>query len=215
MTQVLAYRRHTGVTFVRPSGVGFVGLLMLVVGAWAAIVGFIGPLFGYHATTTAAWSWTRSNWLMHLLPGVVAFGAGLLALSHARSVSVWRGSLATAGLLAIGAGAWLVIGPTASVLFESTRVYGPSTGAWAAFANEVGANLGPGVLLVALGGMALKSAVAERMVQLPADAGPAPAPAPEAAAPPPAPEVAAPSPTATDVPTDAGPSGVPPWPQGG
>jgi hypothetical protein len=180
MTHTLVYRRWAPMTVVRPSGVALVGLFVLLLGAWAGIVGYVGPVFGFNATTSSAWAWTRTNWILHLLPGAVAFVAGLLVLSQVRALFAWRWSFATAGLLAVAAGAWLVIGPVASPLFESAHVYGPSTGSLAAFANQVGAYLGPGLVLVALGGMSLKSALPERAVQVTPPAEPAAPPAPGA-----------------------------------
>jgi hypothetical protein len=166
MAQTLAYGRWPRLTIVRPAGLGFVGLAIVLLGAWAGIVGFVGPEFGYNATTAVAWSWTTTNWLLHLLPGVVAFVAGLMVLSEARALSASRGSLAMAGTLTIAAGAWLVIGPVAAHVFQSAPAYGPSTESLAALANKVGADLGPGLLLAAFGAMSLKSSVPEREVQL-------------------------------------------------
>ena len=166
MAQTLAYRRWPRLTIARPAGLGFVGLAIVLLGAWAAIVGFVGPEFGYNATTAVAWSWTTTNWLLHLLPGAVAFVAGLMVLSEARALSASRGSLAIAGTLTIAAGAWLVIGPVAAHVFQSAPAYGPSTESLAALANKVGADLGPGLLLAAFGAMSFKSSVPEREVQL-------------------------------------------------
>ena len=138
-----------------PSSTAVIGLLTALVGAWAGIVGFVGPLFGYHATTTHAWAWTTTNWLLHLVPGAVAFVAGLLVLGRARAVA--RGGISLAALAAVAAGAWLVIGPAVWPLFESSRAYGPAGGATMRFLIQLGADLGPGVLLAAFGGMLLKA----------------------------------------------------------
>ena len=166
MAQTLAYRHWPRVATVRPAGLGFVGLSIVLLGAWAGIVGYVGPDFGYNATTTVAWSWTTTNWLLHLLPGAVAFVAGLMVLFDARAPVASRGLLAMAGALTIAAGAWLVIGPVAAHVFESSPVYGPSTASLAALANKVGADLGPGLLLAAFGAMSLNSSVPEHEVEL-------------------------------------------------
>lgn len=174
MAQTLAYRRWPRLTIVRPAGLGFVGLSIVLFGAWAGIVGYVGPDFGYNATTKVAWSWTTTNWLLHLLPGAVALVAGLMVLSEARALIASRGLLAMAGTLTIAAGAWLVIGPVAAHVFESSPVYGPSTASLAALANKVGADLGPGLLLAAFGAMSLNSSVPEREVGLSRAARPGP-----------------------------------------
>lgn len=154
-------------TTTRPVRVPWVGLFIALLGAWGGIVAFIGPLFGYHATTTSSWQWTTTNWLLHLVPGAMALVAGLSILGWTTRWASFkaRGALAFAALLAIVAGAWFVIGPALWPWFESSAAYGPATDAQTSFVNQVGANLGPGVLLAMLGGMALKTAMsAPRMV---------------------------------------------------
>jgi hypothetical protein len=139
---------------------GWAGLLTVLLGAWGAIVAFVGPEFGYRATATGSWQWTTTNWLLHLVPGAVGVVAGLLILSWAPG---WasaraRGALGLAALLTVAAGAWFVIGPALWPWFESSAAYGPASDAQTSFVNQVGANLGPGILLAVLGGMALKTA---------------------------------------------------------
>ena len=170
------------VTLSAPSAVGIVGFTMLLLGAWAGIVAYVGPEFGYQPTTASSWQWTTSNWLLHLLPGAVAVVAGLSMLAMApRRRAVARAPFGLAGLLSVAAGAWLVLGPAVWPLFESSSPYGSSSGATMTFLHQLGTNLGPGVLLAVLGGMALKSLARDRSVVL-AEAGPA-ASAPAASAP--------------------------------
>ena len=63
-----------------------------------------------------------------------------------------------AGLLAVAAGAWLVIGPLAWPVLE-----GAGHAAWApagplhSLTNQVGANLGPGLLLVLCGTLSISA----------------------------------------------------------
>jgi hypothetical protein len=154
-----------------PSSTAVIGLLTAALGAWAGIVGYVGPVFGYHATTLGAWQWTTNNWLLHLIPGAVAFVAGLLVLGRARALA--RGGVSLAALAAILAGAWLVIGPAAWPLFESSRAYGPATGATNIFLVKLGADLGPGVLLAAFGGMLLKASHPGRVAAVTGAAAPA------------------------------------------
>jgi hypothetical protein len=149
------------VRLARPLRVGVTGLSMAVLGAWGAIVAFVGPEFGYHATEASSWQWTTTNWLLHLVPGAMALVAGLMILGLSPSVRV-RGALGLAALMAIVAGAWFVIGPALWPWFESSPAYGPATSAGTSFVNQVGANLGVGVLVSILGGMALKTAMATR-----------------------------------------------------
>lgn len=151
-------------TTTRPVRVPWVGLFIALLGAWGGIVAFVGPAFGYEPTSTASWQWTTANWLLHLVPGAMALVAGLAILAWTTNWGTLRarGVLAIAALLAIVAGAWFVIGPALWPWFQSTAPYGPATDSGTSFLNQVGANLGPGVLLAMLGGMALKTAFSAR-----------------------------------------------------
>ncbi|MGI8491885.1 MAG: hypothetical protein ACR2NJ_03865 [Acidimicrobiales bacterium] len=170
-----------------------VGLVTLLAAAWGAVSVFIGPLFDYRPTSSSSWDWTTANWLLHLVPGAVGFLAGIMILgSTPRTKAITRGTFGLAGLLAVAAGAWFVIGPALWPTFESTSPYGAATSAGASFVNQLGANLGPGLFLAAFGGMALKSLTRDRTVEVPPEPAPVPAPA-VAAATAPHGEAAAPS----------------------
>ena len=155
-------RRSRGGEVVPPIRIGAMATLVILLGAWAALVAFIGPSFDYQATTASSWRWTTTNWLLHLVPGAVAVVGGLLILA------LWPGTSAAMRLLyrlvtlaVVAAGAWLVIGPAVWPVIESSSAYGPSGSAWTSFLHEVGANLGPGLLIVFLGGMLLEAAAAK------------------------------------------------------
>lgn len=161
----------------RPLGMSVIGLVILITAAWGGVVGFIGPLFGYRPTSSGSWQWTTVNWLLHLVPGAVGVVAGLAILgSSPRHRAVTRGTFGLAGLLAVAAGAWFVIGPALWPVFESGQPYGPASSADTSFVHQLGANLGPGLLLAIFGGMALKSLTRDRPVTRRAGAGREPAP---------------------------------------
>ena len=158
-------------TATRPVRVPWVGLFIALLGAWGGIVAFVGPVFGYQPTSATSWEWTTTNWLLHLIPGAMALVAGLTILAWQ---SDWgslrsRSVLGFASLLTVVAGAWFVIGPALWPWFQSSAPYGPSTDALTSFVNVVGANLGPGVLLAMLGGMALKTAMSAKRMTTVAD----------------------------------------------
>jgi hypothetical protein len=132
------------------------GLLIVILGAWAGLVTFIGPTFGFTPTSSSSWQWTTNNWLLHLLPGAAGVVGGLLILGSAPTLRA-RALTWLAVLLIVAAGAWLVIGPAAWPLFESSSVYATASTSWRDFLNQIGTNLGPGLLLAVLGGMALKA----------------------------------------------------------
>ncbi len=147
---------------VRPIGAAEVGFLAALVGAWGALSVFVGPYFGYRPTSPGTWAWTTQNWLLHLLPGAVAVGAGLMILSASpsRRRAGTGAPIGLAALLLVAAGAWFVIGPALWATFESGQPFATGVSAWTSFLNQVGSSLGPGILLATLGGMALKAVVA-------------------------------------------------------
>jgi hypothetical protein len=141
-------------------------LLGALLGAWGGFCVFVGPYFGYRPTSATTWEWTTNNWLLHLLPGAVALVAGLmiLAASPLRRAGRAAAPLGLAALLLLAAGAWFVIGPALWPTFQSSPPFATNVGAWTSFWNQLGANLGPGVLLAALAGMALKASIARPAV---------------------------------------------------
>jgi hypothetical protein len=145
-----------------PIRIGAMATLVILLGAWAALVAFIGPSFDYQATSTSSWQWTTTNWLLHLVPGAVAFAGGLLILAlWPRTSAAARGLYRLVTLAVVAAGAWLVIGPAVWPVIESSSAYGPSDSAWTSFLHQVGANLGPGLLIVFLAGMLLEAMAAK------------------------------------------------------
>jgi hypothetical protein len=147
--------------------------LAALAGAWGAISVFVGPVFGYQPTSASSWDWTIQNWLLHLAPGAGAVTAGLMIMSLIPSRRAGAGGpgVGLAALLLVAAGAWFVIGPALWPTFESSSVFMTGTSSGTAFINQLGSSLGPGLLLVMLGGMALKAAIARPRVTLAEPAG--------------------------------------------
>ncbi len=78
------------------------GLLMLL-GAWGALVPFVGPYFGFAFTPDKAWAYTSGRLWLSVLPGAAAFLGGLIVMGGGR--------IAAAGaLLAVAGGTWFAIG---------------------------------------------------------------------------------------------------------
>lgn len=151
---------------VSPLGAGGVGMWTVLLAAWGGIAVFVGPLFGYHPTSGTAWDWSRPNWLLHAIPGAVGVLAGLMLLGMIGARGVGRRSgISFAALLAMAAGAWFVIGPAAyRMMFSSGSAYSQTSSATDNFLHQIGANLGPGALLLVLAGMALKAGIANPRV---------------------------------------------------
>jgi hypothetical protein len=144
--------------------VGLAGFLILVFGAWAGIVAFIGPIFGYAATFTGSWVWDTRHVYLWLIPGAVAAFLGLVLMLRSPLVSAGlsRSLELFAGLVVACCGAWLVIGPIAWRGIGGAVAFNPAS-PWRMFVNEVGYSFGPGAILVLLGGTVMGAVmVAER-----------------------------------------------------
>lgn len=146
-------------TFVRFSAHGrrLGGLALLVLGAWGAIVPFIGPDFGLAPYGSHSGSVSTPVLVLSVLPGVVAFIAGaVLAAGATRG----RVTGALAAILAAAAGIWFVVGriswPLVRPLFGAANL--PS-GADPGMVNVLGAFLGVGVAVALAAGIALASAL--------------------------------------------------------
>lgn len=84
---------------------GISGFLLILLGAWGAIIPFVGPYFGYAYTPDNAWTYTTGRLWLSILPGAAAFLGGILVLLAASRPAAIMG-----GLLAALAGAWFVVG---------------------------------------------------------------------------------------------------------
>jgi hypothetical protein len=87
------------------------GLLLILLGAWGALIPFVGPYFHYAYTPDKAWAYTTGRLWLEILPGVAAALGGLIVLSSARRPLALLGAfVATLG------GAWFVVGNLVSSL---------------------------------------------------------------------------------------------------
>src|SRR6266704_2550319 len=81
------------------------GLLLVLLGAWGALIPFVGPYFHFAYTPDTAWTWTWGRFFLEVLPGVAAVLGGLILMASAvRPVAMFGAALATA------AGAWFTVG---------------------------------------------------------------------------------------------------------
>src|ERR1019366_2858090 len=90
------------------------GILLVLLGAWGALIPFVGPYFHYAYSPDRAWAYSSGRLYLSILPGIAALLGGLLVLAtRSRPVGVLGGFIAAAG------GAWLVVGYP--VILEITK----------------------------------------------------------------------------------------------
>jgi hypothetical protein len=103
------------------------GAVIALLGAWGALIPFIGPAFNYSIGPDDAWNWTNGRLWLSLIPGAVAVVGGLMLMLSAR-----RPTASFGALLGVLAGAWFVVGPTVSQLWndgvsQAGTVHGSNT----------------------------------------------------------------------------------------
>jgi hypothetical protein len=80
---------------------------------WAGLIPFVGPYFNYGFSPDSAWHYTTNRLWLDILPAAAAVLGGLTMISSAR-----RGSGVLGSWLALMGGAWLLLGPSASLLWS-------------------------------------------------------------------------------------------------
>jgi hypothetical protein len=91
----------------------FSGLLLVLLGAWGALIPFIGPYFHFAYTPDKAWVWSSARFWLEVLPGAAVVLGGLIVLGSSRRPSAMLGAL-----LALLGGAWFVAGNTLSAVWN-------------------------------------------------------------------------------------------------
>ncbi len=128
------------------------GVLLVLLGAWGALVPFIGPRFGYAYTPNATWTMTAGRLWLEVVPGAVAVLGGLILIgSTSRAVGLW------AGWLTAVVGAWFALGPVVSRLWGGEPQPGSPVGGSTvtSVVEEIGFFTGLGVVIVFLAATAL------------------------------------------------------------
>jgi len=127
------------------------GLGLILLGAWGAVIPFVGPYFNYAYTPNTTWTWTAARGYLEVLPGAVAFAAGLILLVTAnRVVGLF------AGWVAAAAGAWFVLGPLLSPLWHGNVRLGTAIGTTTDVSMEqLGMFFGLGAAIMLVAGLAL------------------------------------------------------------
>jgi hypothetical protein len=90
------------------------GLLLVLLGAWGALIAFIGPYFHYAYSPDRAWAYTSGRFWLEILPGVAVLAGGLVVLAAATRPVALSGAW-----LAAMSGAWFAVGPALSTLWTA------------------------------------------------------------------------------------------------
>jgi hypothetical protein len=123
-----------------------------MLGAWVALIPFVGPLFDYSVGSTAAWDWTAGRFWLNVLPGGATVLAGVMLLGSGR-----RMRLGTAAWIATIAGIWTVVGWQVSRIWNDgvPQSGAPYGGDHRQVLEMLGYSLASGALITAIGALAL------------------------------------------------------------
>lgn len=89
------------------------GIVLLALGAWGALIPFVGSYFNFAFTPDKAWYWTGARWWLEVLPGAVTVLGALLLLLSANRVTGGLGAW-----LGVAGGAWFIVGPELASLLH-------------------------------------------------------------------------------------------------
>jgi hypothetical protein len=96
------------------------GVLLILLGAWGALIPFIGPYFQFAYTPDAAWTFTAGRFWLSILPGAVTMIGGLILL-----ISAFRPAAMVGAILAGAAGVWFAVGSLIAPLWTGYGTVGP------------------------------------------------------------------------------------------
>ena len=113
------------------------------------MIPFVGPYFDYAFTPDKTWTWTAARFWLQVLPGAVAFFAGLILLMTAHRVVAWLGAW-----LGIAAGAWFVVGPLLAPLWRANYLGSPVGDRTDVAVEQIGMFYGLGAAIILLAAMA-------------------------------------------------------------
>ncbi len=148
-TRTTHAERPSTMTMARRRGV-VSGLLLMLLGAWGAVVPFVGHSFSYGFTPDNTWTWTAARGWLEVLPGAATFLGGAIL-----TVSADRVSATIAGWLAAAAGAWFVIGTVIAPVWSAGNIGVPVGSTDHAVLERIGMFDGLGLVIVLLAAIAL------------------------------------------------------------
>lgn len=129
---------------------GLTGLGLVLLGAWGAIIPFVGPYFDYAYSPNSPWSMTSGRLFLEVVPGAITFVAGLVLMGSGNRLVA-----TVAGWLAVLSGAWFVIGPLMAPLWRADYLGHPVGGKLAVSVEQIGMFYGLGAAIILLASFAL------------------------------------------------------------
>jgi hypothetical protein len=122
----------------------------MLLGAWGALVPFVGHYFGYGFTPDNTWGWTSARGWLEVAPGAATFlGGALLTMSASRAVAL------VGGWLAALAGAWFTICIVITPWWNAGSIGIPMGDTNHMVLERLGMFTGLGVLIAFLAGTAI------------------------------------------------------------
>lgn len=142
---------HRPSRFVMPRRRGAVaGPLIILVGAWGALIPFFGHSFGFGYTPSNTWTWTTARGYLEVLPGIGAFLGGALL-----TISANRATATLGGWVAAASGSWFVLGTVVSPWWSGGNIGTPVGGTSQAVWERIGMFTGVGMVIVYLAALSL------------------------------------------------------------
>ncbi|GBG38263.1 hypothetical protein [Mycobacterium montefiorense] len=146
-----AQEGHPGRLWMPRSRGAVCGLILVVLGAWGALIPFVGPHFNFAYTPDQDWAWSTARGWLEVLPGGIAALGGLLLIFSGNRITAIVG-----GWLAVLAGGWFVIGGEVAPLLGIGSAGDPiAVTERKRAALEISYFSGLGVLIVFVSGIAL------------------------------------------------------------
>jgi hypothetical protein len=141
----------TGILRVPRSRGALSGVLLILLGAWGALIPLVGPYFHYGYTPDTTWTVTSGRIWLEIVPGAAAFIGGLVVLtSSLRPVAMFGAWLAALS------GAWFAVGTTLSPLWaKGTFAGSPTGGTVHRVAEQIGFFTGLGVVIAFLAALVI------------------------------------------------------------
>ncbi|MBV9484852.1 MAG: hypothetical protein JO246_02220 [Frankiaceae bacterium] len=126
------------------------GPLLMILGAWGALIPFFGHAFSYGYTPNNTWHWTQARGWLEVLPGAVAFVGGLLLTMAGNRLTAMIG-----GWMAALAGGWFVVGTVIAPWWSPGDIGSPMGSADRVVWEQLGMFYGLGAVIVFLAALGI------------------------------------------------------------